>query len=89
MGHHSADLTGPTENSDGSGREQVSARSKADVERTQEGLRGFDWLPTPDEVWDRAAEVHDNGGYDMIAEMTGRPMEWVALAGTAHVTFPA
>ncbi|MFC5663303.1 PIN domain nuclease [Kitasatospora misakiensis] len=34
-----------------------SARSKADADRIREGLRGFDWLPTPDEVWDRAIEV--------------------------------
>ncbi|MEU4385792.1 PIN domain nuclease [Promicromonospora sp. NPDC023805] len=34
-----------------------SARSKGDAERIRDGLRGFDWLPTPDEVWDRAAEV--------------------------------
>ncbi|MFE2721072.1 PIN domain nuclease [Kitasatospora sp. NPDC059327] len=33
------------------------ARSKSDADRIREGLRGFDWLPTPDEVWDRAAEV--------------------------------
>lgn len=34
-----------------------SARSKADAERIQDELRGFDWLSTPDEVWDRAADV--------------------------------
>lgn len=34
-----------------------SARSKADAERIRDELRGFDWLPTPDEVWDRALEV--------------------------------
>ncbi|MFJ1931368.1 MULTISPECIES: PIN domain nuclease [unclassified Kitasatospora] len=34
-----------------------SARSKADADRIREGLRGFDWLTTPDEVWDRAIEV--------------------------------
>ncbi|GAA2983496.1 PIN domain nuclease [Kitasatospora sp. NPDC006786] len=34
-----------------------SARSKADALRIREGLSGFDWLPTPDEVWDRAIEV--------------------------------
>ncbi|MGW2344709.1 PIN domain-containing protein [Streptomyces sp. NPDC001661] len=97
-----------------------SARSKADVDRIQEGLRGFDWLPTPDEVWDRAAEVqrtlvangnwravsstdlviaataerhgatvlHYDGDYDMIAEVTGQPTEWVAPAGTADLTLP-
>ncbi len=34
-----------------------SARSKADAIQIREGLSGFDWLPTPDEVWDRAIEV--------------------------------
>lgn len=34
-----------------------SARSKEDADRIRDELRGFDWLPTPDEVWDRAAEV--------------------------------
>ncbi|MFG2906840.1 PIN domain nuclease [Kitasatospora sp. NPDC048286] len=34
-----------------------SARSKADALEIREGLSGFDWLPTPDEVWDRAIEV--------------------------------
>ncbi|MEU3570758.1 PIN domain nuclease [Kitasatospora sp. NPDC036755] len=34
-----------------------SARSKADALQIREGLQGFGWLPTPDEVWDRAIEV--------------------------------
>ncbi|MGW5972913.1 PIN domain-containing protein [Streptomyces sp. NPDC055186] len=34
-----------------------SARSKADAERIRDEMRGFDWLPTPDEAWDRALEV--------------------------------
>ncbi|MEU5342083.1 PIN domain nuclease [Streptomyces sp. NPDC020766] len=34
-----------------------SARSKADAERIREEMGGFDWLPTPDEAWDRALEV--------------------------------
>ncbi|WP_059013551.1 PIN domain nuclease [Streptomyces specialis] len=34
-----------------------SARSKADAERIRDEMRGFDWLTTPDEVWDRALEV--------------------------------
>ncbi|MEW2570804.1 PIN domain nuclease [Streptomyces sp. NPDC047070] len=34
-----------------------SARSKADAERIREEIRGFDWLATPDEAWDRAVEV--------------------------------
>ncbi|MDH6112773.1 putative nucleic acid-binding protein [Kitasatospora sp. MAP12-15] len=34
-----------------------SARSSADAARIRDGMRGFDWLPTPDEAWDRALEV--------------------------------
>jgi predicted nucleic acid-binding protein len=34
-----------------------SARSKADAERIKDELLGFDWIPTPDETWDRAMEV--------------------------------
>ncbi|MFC9888899.1 PIN domain nuclease [Streptomyces pilosus] len=34
-----------------------SARSKADAERIRDEMRGFDWLPSPDEAWDRAIEV--------------------------------
>ncbi|MFF7991224.1 PIN domain nuclease [Kitasatospora xanthocidica] len=34
-----------------------SARSNADADRIREGLQGFGWLSTPDEVWDRAIEV--------------------------------
>ncbi|MEU6522489.1 PIN domain nuclease [Streptomyces sp. NPDC046924] len=34
-----------------------SARSKADAERIRDEMRGFDWLSTPDEAWDRAIEV--------------------------------
>ncbi|GAA1500761.1 PIN domain nuclease [Streptomyces synnematoformans] len=94
-----------------------SARSKADILRIQEELRGFDWLTMPDEVWDRAAEaqrglvgngnwravsgmdlviaataerhgatvLHYDGDYDMIAEVTGQPTQWVAPPGTADL----
>ncbi|MFD9127540.1 PIN domain nuclease [Kitasatospora sp. NPDC059571] len=34
-----------------------SARSKAEAERIRDEMRGFDWLPVTDEVWDRALEV--------------------------------
>jgi hypothetical protein len=34
-----------------------SAFAKRDADEIRDELRGFDWLPTPDEVWDRAAEV--------------------------------
>lgn len=92
-----------------------SARSRADAERIRDNLSGFVWLPTPDEVWDRALEVqaelidagswravslpdlviaataerhratvlHYDGGYDLIAAVTGQPTQWVVPAGTA------
>lgn len=91
-----------------------SARSKADAERIRDELRGFDWLPTTDEVWDRALDVqtqlvgvgnwraasladlviaataerhgatvlHYDGDYDMIAAVTGQPMQWVVPRGS-------
>ncbi|GGS53422.1 ribonuclease VapC21 [Planobispora rosea] len=34
-----------------------SARSRLDAERIRDEMRGFDWLPTPDEAWDRALDV--------------------------------
>ncbi|MCF4119866.1 PIN domain nuclease [Antribacter sp. KLBMP9083] len=34
-----------------------SARSKAEAQEIRDELSGFDWLPTPDEVWDRALEI--------------------------------
>lgn len=34
-----------------------SVRSKADAARIREELAGFDWLPTPDEVWERVLDV--------------------------------
>ncbi|WP_431681736.1 PIN domain nuclease [Kitasatospora sp. KL5] len=34
-----------------------SARSRAEAERIRDEMRGFDWLPTTDEVWDRALDV--------------------------------
>jgi predicted nucleic acid-binding protein len=92
-----------------------SARSKSDAVRIRDLMRGFDWLPTPDEVWDRALEVQaelmENGNhralsvadlviaataerhdatvlhydrdFDMIAEVTHQPTQWVAQPGTA------
>ncbi|GAA1262721.1 type II toxin-antitoxin system toxin ribonuclease C21 [Kitasatospora nipponensis] len=92
-----------------------SARSRGDAERIRDEMRGFDWLPTPDEAWDRALDVqaalvgagnrralsmadlviaavaerhgvtvlHDDGDYDMIAEVTGQSTRWVVPAGTA------
>jgi predicted nucleic acid-binding protein len=92
-----------------------SARSTTDAERIMDGLGGFDRLPTPDEIWDRALEVqglliaagnrralsvpdlviaavaerhrvtvlHYDGDYDMIAEATGQPTQWVVPAGSA------
>ncbi|MGH3527303.1 MAG: PIN domain-containing protein, partial [Pseudonocardiaceae bacterium] len=78
-------------------------------------LRGLERLPTPDEVWDRAVEVHaalaERGqhravaipdliiaavaerhdlpvlhydrDFEVIAEVTGQPVEWVVPPGTA------
>ncbi|WP_033220788.1 PIN domain nuclease [Kitasatospora phosalacinea] len=34
-----------------------SARTLAEAERMRHLLRGFDYLPCPDEVWDRAKQV--------------------------------
>ncbi|MDH6545476.1 PIN domain nuclease [Streptomyces lavendulae] len=34
-----------------------SARGRAEAQEIREELRGFDWLPTYDEAWDRAVEV--------------------------------
>ncbi|MCX5209520.1 PIN domain nuclease [Kitasatospora sp. NBC_00240] len=34
-----------------------SSRSRADAARIRDEMRGFDWLPTPDEAWDRALDV--------------------------------
>lgn len=34
-----------------------SARTARDAHRIRTLLRGFDWLPMPDEVWDRAVEI--------------------------------
>ncbi|EST35561.1 twitching motility protein PilT [Streptomycetaceae bacterium MP113-05] len=34
-----------------------SVRSKTDAAQVREELTGFDWLSTPDEVWDRVLDV--------------------------------
>ena len=34
-----------------------SARTSADAQRARWLLRGFDWLPMPDEIWDYAIEL--------------------------------
>jgi predicted nucleic acid-binding protein len=92
-----------------------SARSSDDARRIRDGLQGFDWLPTPDEVWDRAAQIqsemvargswralsvsdliiaavaerhsatvlHYDGDFDLVAEVTDQPTQWVVPAGTA------
>jgi predicted nucleic acid-binding protein len=48
-----------------------SARSKADAERIRDEMRGFDWLPTPDEAWDRALDVQtrliENGNWKALS----------------------
>ncbi|RST07450.1 PIN domain nuclease [Streptomyces sp. WAC07149] len=92
-----------------------SARGAAEAREIREELRGFDWLATDGEAWDRAMEVqallieagtwkavsvpdlviaataemhgatvlHYDGDYDMIASVTGQPMQWVVPRGTA------
>ncbi|KAA0942873.1 PIN domain nuclease [Streptomyces apricus] len=48
-----------------------SARTKADAERIRDEMRGFDWLTTPDEAWDRAVEVQalliDRGNWKALS----------------------
>ncbi|MCU1645958.1 MAG: PilT protein [Nocardia sp.] len=34
-----------------------SVRRSSELESARQRLRGFDWLPMPDEVWDRVNEV--------------------------------
>lgn len=34
-----------------------SARTAKDAQRARWLLRGFDWLPMPDDIWDRAIDV--------------------------------
>jgi predicted nucleic acid-binding protein len=92
-----------------------SARSASDAERIRLGLRGFEWLPTPDEMWDRAAEIqgqlitrgswralsisdliiaavaerhqatvlHYDHDFDLVAEVTDQPTQWVLPPGAA------
>lgn len=58
------------------------ARSKADAERIRDEMRGFDWLATPDEVWDRALEVRTQ----LIASGNWRalPVADLVIAATAE-----
>lgn len=92
-----------------------SARSPADYDRRRRLRDGFESLPMPDEVWQRAIEVqaelartstprgaalpdlliaataerhgiailHYDHEYDLIASVTGQPVEWVVPRGTA------
>ncbi len=59
-----------------------SATSKRDAVEIRDELRGFDWLPTPDEVWDRAAEVQalliDAGNWRALSIMD------LVIAGVAE-----
>lgn len=34
-----------------------SVRNRNELDEVRDMLRGFDWLPTPDEAWDRVNEV--------------------------------
>ncbi|MGH3813197.1 MAG: PIN domain nuclease [Pseudonocardiaceae bacterium] len=92
-----------------------SVRSAEEHHRVRLELRGLERLPTPDEVWDRAVDVHSalaergqhravaipdliiaaaaerhdisvlhyDRDFDVIAEVTGQPVEWVVPPGTA------
>lgn len=48
-----------------------SVTSKADAVEVRRELSGFDWLPTPDEVWDRALDVQQqligNGNWRAVS----------------------
>jgi predicted nucleic acid-binding protein len=93
-----------------------SVRSADEHRRVRRELRGLERLATPDEVWDRAVEVHGalaergqhrsvaipdliiaavaerheisvlhyDRDFDVIAEVTGQPVEWVVPPGTAE-----
>jgi predicted nucleic acid-binding protein len=92
-----------------------SVRGAEEHRRVRLELRGLERLVTPDEVWDRAVDVHgalaergqhravaipnliiaavaewhdisvlhDGRDFDVIAEVTGQPVEWVVPPGTA------
>lgn len=92
-----------------------SVRSAEEHRRVRVELRGLERLATPDEVWDRAVDVHsalaERGlhravaipdlivaavaerhsisvlhydlDFDVIAEVTQQPVEWVVPPGTA------
>ena len=92
-----------------------SVRSAEEHCRVRLELRGLERFTTPDEVWDRAVEVHSalaergqhravaipdliiaavaeqhdisvlhyDRDFDVIAEITGQPVEWVVQPGTA------
>ena len=59
-----------------------SARSAKDAKRIKEGLSGFDWLPSPDEVWDRALEVQ--AGLITKGTWRGVPLPDLIVAATAE-----
>lgn len=59
-----------------------SARTAGDAQRARDLLRGFDRLVTPDEVWDRAAEVQIQAvhrGYHRALSMA-----YLLIAATAE-----
>ena len=92
-----------------------SVRNAEEHHRVRLELRGLERLTTPDEVWDRAVEVHSalaergqhrvvaipdliiaavaerhdisvlhyDRDFDVIAKVTGQPVEWVVPPGTA------
>ncbi|MDT0377623.1 PIN domain nuclease [Streptomyces sp. DSM 42041] len=48
-----------------------SVRSRRDAQQVREELTGFDWLPTPDEVWDRVLDMQqrliDTGNWRAVS----------------------
>lgn len=92
----------------------VSARNVAEHDETRRRLRGFEWLPAPDEAWSWVADLqrslterglhravpipdlliaatahlhrvtilHYDADFDLIAEITGQPVQWVVPQGS-------
>jgi predicted nucleic acid-binding protein len=90
-----------------------SSRSGGEHRRVLDQRRGLEWLPMPDDIWDRALAVqgemaargthraasiadlliaataerhevtllHYDGDYDLIADVTGQPSEWIVPKG--------
>ncbi|MFF4340348.1 PIN domain nuclease [Kitasatospora sp. NPDC001540] len=59
-----------------------SARTLAEAERMRHLLRGFDYLPCPDEVWDRAKQVQQQALFR--GNHRALPMADLLIAATAE-----